>query len=477
MTKQKKDILILGIGKVLQVAIALISIRILTEILSEQEVGNYYLLLTILTLFNFAFLNPLGQYYGRHLIQWEHSKNLLNATNILLFLRISAIVFSLFVAFGVYQVFGYDKYYTLSDFLLFIFISLIAGTHGVLVGAVNSLGDRVKFTIYMVSTLAVGLILSLTIVNFIDKSGIGWLYGLAISQLIFSIGLYKFVVKNNDFSLQKVKVAFQKEYMKKIAIFIIPVTITLFLQWGQNQSYRFIIEAKYSLEALAFIGVGLAVSSAIFSAVESLATQFYNPIYLRKITHASKDDRTKAWNELASYMIPIYLILAVYVMILAPYLTELLVASKFYEAYIYAMFGAMIEFFRVITNLVYTVSQSEVKTNTTILPYTIGFIVTISSLYLFDMSEKLWMIPLFVSLANGIIFWLLFQRMKKLLDIKIELINVLKSFILVSPLFVVLLLQNSQTLWQAILAIGLSGMYFLFLVYLIVQKRILGNKI
>jgi len=48
MTKQKKDILILGIGKVLQVVIALASIRILTEVLSEQEVGNYYLLLTLL---------------------------------------------------------------------------------------------------------------------------------------------------------------------------------------------------------------------------------------------------------------------------------------------------------------------------------------------------------------------------------------------------------------------------------------------
>lgn len=456
--------------------IALVSIKILTTLLSEEEVGNYYLLITILTLFNFAFLNPLGQYYGRHLIAWEHSKNLLNATNVLLFLRVSAIVFSLFIAFGVYEILGYDKYYNLMDFLLFIFISLIAGTHGVLVGAVNSLGNRVKFTIYMVSTLVVGLILSLIIVNFIEQSGMGWLYGLSIAQVIFSIGLYKFVVKNNDFSLQRIKSAFEKDYMKKIAIFIIPVTATLFLQWGQNQSYRFIIEAKYSLEALAFIGVGLAVSAAIFSAVESLATQFYNPIYLKKITFVSKEDRAKVWNELASYMIPIYLILAVYVMILSPHLTKLLVASKFYEAYIYAIFGAMIEFFRVITNLVYTVSQSEVKTNTTILPYTIGFILTISSLYFFDMSEKLWMIPLFVGLINGVIFLLLFKNMKKLLDIKIDLMDLLKSFILVSPLFMILFIQNTQELLQTILSIGISGIYFLFLVYLIVQKRILGKK-
>ncbi len=99
----------------------LVSIKILTTLLSQEEVGNYYLLITILTLFNFAFLNPLGQYYGRYLIHWEHNKNLLNATNVLLFLRVSAIVFSLFVAFGVYEILGYDKYYNLTDFLLFIF--------------------------------------------------------------------------------------------------------------------------------------------------------------------------------------------------------------------------------------------------------------------------------------------------------------------------------------------------------------------
>ncbi|QOP41463.1 hypothetical protein [Sulfurimonas marina] len=447
----------------------------MTTLLSEEEVGNYYLLLTILTLFNFAFLNPLGQYYGRHLIAWEHSKNLLNATNVLLFLRVSAIVFSLFIAFGVYQIFGYGKYYNLSTFLLFIFIALVAGTHGVLIGAVNSLGDRVKFTINMVSTLVLGLVLSLIIVNFIDKSGMGWLYGLAIAQFIFSIGLYKFVVKNNSFSLQRVKYAFQKKYIKKIAIFIIPVTLTLFLQWGQNQSYRFIIEAKYSLEVLAFIAVGLAVSGAIFSAVESLATQFYNPIYLRQITHATKENRSKAWNELVSYMIPIYIILAVFVILLSPYLTNLLVAEKFYEAYIYAMFGAIIEFFRVMTNLVYMVSQSEVKTNTTILPYSIGFIFTIGSLYFFDMSEKLWMIPFFIAIANGVIFLLLYRNMKKLLDIKIDFTNIIKSLILASPLLLNIFIQNSHTFLQNILMMTTSGVYFLFLIYLVAQKRILGK--
>ncbi len=476
MIKQKKDIITLAIGKVLQVIIALVSIKILTEVLSTQEVGNYYLLLTILTLFNFTFLNPLGQYYGRYLISWEKSKNLLNATVVLITLRIMAIIVAVFFAYAVFEYFEYIKYYTFFEFLLFIFIALLAGSYLVLLSAVNTLGNRIKFIRYMVLTLAVGLVFSIIIINIIDKSAMAWLYGIALSQLLFSISIFKYLVQNNNFSMIKIKSILTKEYIRKVSYFIIPITITLFLQWGQNTSYRFIIEAKYSIEVLAYIGVGLAVSGAIFGAVESLATQYYNPIYLREITNASKKERTKAWNELANYMIPLYVLLTVYIISLSPYLTNLLVAEKFYEAYIYAMFGALIEFFRVITNIVYLVSQSELKTNTTIIPYTIGFMISIGLLYFFDMSATLWMIPLFLSLAYAVIFIVLFINMKKLLEIKVNVINVIKSFILASPLFVVFFIDNDRTLVLTLSTIVSSGIYFFFITYLILEKQILGTK-
>ena len=158
LTKKNKDITILIIGKILQVIIALASIRILTEVLSEQEVGNYYLLLTVLAFFNFSFLNPLGQYYGRYLIKWKDGKNLFNATRVLLVLRTSGILLALFVSYGVYQVFEYDRYYTLNEFLLFIFISLTAGIHGVLLSAINVLGSRIKFVTYTILSLFFGLL-------------------------------------------------------------------------------------------------------------------------------------------------------------------------------------------------------------------------------------------------------------------------------------------------------------------------------
>ena len=477
LSKEKKDVLTLVIGKFLQVIIALISIKVLTEVLSTEEVGNYYLLLSILIFFNFTFLNPLGQYYGRHLISWQKSKNLFNATIVLIGLRILAIVVAMFFAYGVFEYFEYNKYCTLSEFLLFLFISLISGTYLVLLSAVNTLGNRIKFIRYMVATLAIGLLLSLYMVSFIDQSAIAWFYGIAISQLLFSVSIFKDLVKNNHFSMEKIKSKFSREYVKKIFYFIIPITITLFLQWGQNISYRFIVEAKYSIEVLAYIGVGLAVSGAIFSAVESLLTQYYNPIYLREITEASKEERTQSWNKLANYMIPIYILLAMYIIALSPYLTNLLVAQKFQEAYLYTMFGAMIEFFRVITNIIYMVSQSELKTNTTIIAYTIGFTISISALYLFDMSEALWIIPLSLSLSSAIVAVILFINMRKLLKISINIISILKSFIMALPFLTVFFIENDRTLLLTLLLIVSTGIYFLFAMYVILEKQILGKNI
>lgn len=458
-------------GKIIQILVVLVSLKILTTMLDEKEVGNYYLLLTLLTLFNFIFFNPLGQYYERHLIKWENNKNLSNATNIILLLRFCATLVCVFLAFIIYQFLEYDKYYSLINFLFFIFISLISGIHGVFLSAINILGFRIKFTFYMCFTLFLGLILSYLIVNYYNKTAIGWLYGIAVAQFIFSFFLYKYVVRNHSFSIEKIKMILKKEYIKEIVIFIIPVTITLFLQWGQNTSYRFIIENKYSLEILAFIAIGLTVSSSIFGAIESLATQYYNPIYLRKITNASKEIRTQSWNELASYMMPIYFLLTVYTIILSPYLTNLLVAEKFSNAYIYVMFGAIIEFFRVITNLIYTISQSEVKTNTTIIPYGIGFIFTITSISIFDVTDNFWLIPFLLCISNGMIFLLLLNRMKKLLNIKIDIINILKSFFYILPISSIFFINNDKTIFQSILVIGLSGIYLLFITYKILKRK------
>jgi len=464
LKKQRKDIITLVIGKLVQVAISIASIKILTEILTVEEVGNYYLLLAILTFLNFTFLNPFGQYYGRHIIAWEKSKNLLNATVVLICMRLLGIFIALFFSYGVFRSLGYNTHYDLLEFMGFIFIALFAGTQMVFISAINTLGERVLFIKTLTLTLFLGLLGSLLIVSLWNKSGMNWLYGIVAAQLICLIPTYRYLVHKNRLSCSKIKSALNKGRIRKVLYFIIPITITLFLQWGQNASYRLIVEAKYSIEVLAFMAVGFSVSSAIFGVVEGLATQYFNPIFLRKINRAKQYERTEAWNNLADYMFPIYISFTIFVVATAPYLVTILVASKFHEAYIFTMLGAFIEFFRVVTNLVYLVSQSEMKTKTTIIPYAIGALVSVAILYIVDFNSQLWVMAVVLAMSQGIVFVLLFLSMRKLLPIKVRLNSIRKVLFLSMP-YGCLYWFTDYSMSNALIIVTIATLYLMLSLY------------
>ena len=75
MLKKENKLIPIIIGKFLQVIIMLVSIRIMTSILDEREVGQNYLLLTILSLLNFVFWGPAGQYFSRKTFFWKENKS------------------------------------------------------------------------------------------------------------------------------------------------------------------------------------------------------------------------------------------------------------------------------------------------------------------------------------------------------------------------------------------------------------------
>ena len=69
-----KDLIIIITGRVLQVLITLISIRILTTILSTEEVGNYYIASAILAFINLVLLNPPSTYLSRNLLELNETR-------------------------------------------------------------------------------------------------------------------------------------------------------------------------------------------------------------------------------------------------------------------------------------------------------------------------------------------------------------------------------------------------------------------
>lgn len=470
IAEQKKELFILLVGKVLQVSIALISIKLITTYLSTEEVGKYYLLIALISLFSFTLMNPLGQYFSRHILFWSNHGNLKNATNVLIVLRVLGTIIAIFFSAFIYTWLDYEQYYNLGEFLLFIFLSLIAGIQLVFISSVNLLGNRLFFVKYLITTLLLGLLISTLIVFFIDRSGMGWLYGILLSQITVLFFTYRYLTRKQSFDFRKVRSKLNKGYIRSVVIFVIPVALTLFLQWGQIQSYRFIVEYKYTLEVLGFIAVGLAIVSAIFSAIESLMTQYYNPIFLKRITGASMQERTKAWNYVANQMIPFYILLAFFVIFLAPYLVRVLSSEKFVEAYVFVMIGVGIEFFRVLTNIVYMVSQSELNTQKTIFPYFIGFITSLFILLWSDLEGYLWGIPLILAISYMVVFMIMFFSMRKLLKIKINLKVIFFSILVSIPFSLTTFIEKNIGMIESLFALLVFSLYLLIAGYFIYKR-------
>lgn len=449
----------------------LASIRLLTSLLTPEEVGNYYLATSILAFFNLVLLNPPGMYFSRHLLEWKLSKNLLNSIFIFfLWMLIVAVISVLAIAILFYTT-NYIEKFNLELFILFIVLAIIISTtHRNLIYGLNTIGYRKEFVVFLVITLMLGVFFSIALVYFGEAKSLYWLYGVILSEVLMIFFAFKFFIRGNMLDLKKIKTTITKERLKNILMFTMPIGFTTFLMWGQSLSYRFIVDYKYSAEVLGFISIGLGLSSAVFGSLEAILMQYFSPIFLKDILNVSKSQRSHAWNKMASLVIPIYILALVFTIAMSKELISILADPKFHNSYIYAMVGASSEFFRGISNLLNNVSQSEYKTQYTIMPYAIGFLVALFTLTIFDFGENIVMIPIVLSFSYFFVCILMYVQMKKLLEIKLN-INFLKVLAFSIPFGLIFFLPVSNSIFISLVYLGLFGAYFLISIWIFSKKN------
>ena len=448
----------------------LVSIRLLTKVLSPSEVGNYYIALTILAFFNLALLNPIGMYFTRNLLQWQKSRNLINALFVFILFMFFVALLAIPVIGVLFEVSNYGDKFDLILFIVFIVLAItVSASHRNILSGVNTLGFRKQFVIIGNATLILGLICSILFINFFGENSILWLFGVITSEIALLYFSFKIFKQDNKLDYKKIRDTFTKAKIIEISKFCIPIGISTILMWGQSMSYRFIVDYKYSAETLGFIAVGLGVSSAVFSSIESISTQYFNPIFLKNILNTSVSKRAQAWNNMASFLIPIYIFTLIFVVMMAQALTVVLLDSKFHESFIFTMIGASIEFFRVNTNLLNNISQSERNTFYSITPYLIGLTLTTGILIIFDLSTSLFLIPCALSLAYFASMVFMFIQMKKLLNVKIE-IDVFYICILCVPFGLIFLIPVNLTFMNSFILLSVFGGYFILSILLYLKK-------
>ncbi|WP_301387404.1 oligosaccharide flippase family protein [Thalassolituus sp. UBA2590] len=467
----KTGVLALVVGKILQVSIALISVRLMTSYLSEVEVGKYYLVLAVMTLLNFGLLNAPGQYFNRKVIDYSLNGVLVSASLILLFYRLLLILLGLAVTGVAYYALSLSQNFEIEPFYLVIALALLGGTTLVISNSINILGHRLAFVIINTAYLSLGLLFSVVLISFYQKSALAWYAGLAIGQLLLLIPSLYIV-----FSLDKSRVGLQiynGDEFKRIVLFCAPLVVTLLLQWANNSGYRFVINDIYSVEVLAKVSVAIAVAAAIFGAIESLVNQYYLPLFYKDITHANKEERVAIFEDYFSRIIKIYLCILMFIFVFSKSILVILVDPKFHGVWLLLSIAVIIEFSRAATNVLYWISQSELRTGGTAWPYAGGLSLWLIILYSVDFTGYEWGIPLTIGVGGAVTFSLMFISMRKLLPVGMSISKryVASLLVVATFYFAISFLFSSTSLLFSIALVGLCGLPLLYFIYCIDQNK------
>ena len=437
-----RDLLVITAGRILQMVIALVSVRVFTSLLSTGEVGNIYLINSLYGFFGLAILNPVGLYMNRKMHRWAEEKAVLNRFAIFNIYLAAVAVSSTGFVFVLNRYWHVGEGIELPMLLLFLMFSIYFSTwNQVIVPTLNLLGHRMSFVLFTLLTLAGGLGFSVLLVRFTSATAVSWLTGQLVAQfLITTLALVYFrKVVGGSVRLAVVRETVTRDNIVNVLHFVVPLGCTTFFMWLQNQSYRIIIEKTVGAEFLGMIGLGIGLASSIAVAAESLVQQLYLPGFYRDINTQDMTRRTAAWNAMAQLTIPVYIALTIMVSCLAPFLVTILASRKFGDAYLFVIFGAWIEFFRMTTGILTSVAHAEMRTRFLLRAYCVGGLVAVAgTLVGSQLSAYELVIPGTLVLSGMVSMMIMYRDMKRLMPIKVGIGRIRKSILLSLPFAVAL---------------------------------------
>lgn len=381
----KSKFIIILIGRVIQVLISFLTIKIVTNYLSPTNVAYYFLILSIMNYFGLTLISPIGQYVNRQLHSWQHSNVLFDRLlNHFLYISVVSILsyFLIFIGSHYFSLLsGLDSQKVAILVSVAVFSNTLITT---IVPIFNMLDYQKTFVIYTVCWLLISLILSVAIISIMGDNIYNWFLGQIFAQLLFSCGaiitLKRFI--KQKISFQSIRNSISKVAIKEVLIFSLPLVLSTFFLWGTTDSFRFVLEKTYGLEYLGLFSVGFAISQRFSYAIESIAQQVFYPQYYKEIASPNKAQRVEAWHTLFYSSFPLYILTLIGTIVTAPLLIKIFAGPAYYHATIFIIYGALFNFFRKIAALYALIAHSEKDTKKLILPYFIGTLFSTIGIYL-----------------------------------------------------------------------------------------------
>ena len=469
---ERGDFIVIMLGRGLQALTAVVAIRLMTSLLSPEEAGRYYILITLTTFFALFLINPMGMYINRKTHDWHRNRTM--QSNLYLYWLYLLVIafFALFVLLLLRSTIGLGMEITWLWLLAVIAGSLLFNTGNVTITTIlNMLGNRIGFVVFTLLTMWVGMGLAVLFTTKIAGNAEYWLFGAILGQLVIFLVAYGYLTRelNNakDGPHSKPVGIPQWETLLPVLRFAWPVAITAGAGWVQMQSYRFVLGHFGGLGELGLFAVGYGIgASFMLGAFFTIFLQYYYPIFYGEISTADREGRRASWDKFAAYLFPAALLMAAFAIACAPYLTKLMVAAEFQDCGRFILWGVLAHFAFVVGSSFSMIAHAEMRTIWLIGPAVTGAILALVGILLLSRWNPQTGTGIALTAAGFAMSAYLAVRLHREIAFSFPWRRIFISIALSAPLLAGLIgglnrLYDPPTYLQSIIVLSVAGIYLL----------------
>lgn len=371
-----RDLVIVVIARLLQIITTLVILRVMTYRLDPVELGKFSIITSLVMLFSLVFVNPAGMYINRHLHKWYYEGLVWKKFYYAFVYLLCVLILIVFLVPAGVLSYSPNWQISISWLLLIVCLSVASTTvNQTIIPSLNMLGERVAWAIYTLISLNTGLLLSWYLT--IDRPNVEyWMLGIIggnVIGVLLAILPFNSALKNNKNEISNnVDISF--ESLKGVLIFALPLSMTVGLNWVQFYSYRIMLAEMSTLDYLGLFAAGYAISAGIMNAFESIAQNYFYPLFYKKLYNTGIDKTLEPWKQYSKVMMPVAFLTAILICVMSIPLTKILLDQKYWGAAGFVALGAVLEFSRVIGNVYNMIGHALLNTRILLFPQLIGAI-------------------------------------------------------------------------------------------------------
>ena len=375
----RRDLLVLGFGIVIKIALTIISTRIVTFYLDYEDYAFYVLAISIYNFFSLVTISPLGPYILTNASNFFNQKTLYSFYSKLFFRYIIPVSILCGIILLLYNMIWRNSlnimYLIPSIILLLIFKS----SHEIINQYFNLLKKNVLFVSLTVTTLFLNILFGVLFIKIFGNNFLSWLYSFVISNILIYFIAFLFF----KYYYEKTS---KHEYLydKKIFKFSSQILLTNIFAWFIYDGSKLIGEKFFEKSELGVLLLGMALSAQIFSTIESFINQLILPSLYQNMASKNLEEKYLKFKNYFKIIIPVFLFLLLISVIASDLILSILIDESKINKLLKDIFiiGLFIELIKTFTNSIKNIFYVKLQPRIITLSYLFGAIVLLFLIFL-----------------------------------------------------------------------------------------------